>query len=422
MTTMSSHETTIFLIVLGGMLILARILSRWGERFNLPTLTAEVLAGIILGPTILGYAFPELYQTLFPQTGSLPEAYDTIFSISVIMLLFLAGMHLDFSLFTKGKKSIVTTSLFGISIPFIIGGYFAWKYPDFFYATEFSIAPYEFQLTFATIIAISSLPVIARILMQQNMMNTTMGLTVLGTAVVSDLVGWFALASILVYTNPVVQNINILYTIFYIIIFFAATYFISGKKVWMNKLLAIKEKHSNEPAYDIAFILGLCLLSAAFTNAINIHPSLGAFIAGIVCKRIIGGEGAVYKQLELFIINFFAPIFFISIGLKLNFIENFNFWMIVATFMIATAGKLIGGTLGAHLGGYSWKPAVAIGFILNVRGSMEIIMGAVALKAGLIGPQLFVTFVIVAIATSLVAQYIVEMKFVKESLNSAFKS
>src|SRR5271155_5264333 len=111
MHSLTTHEITIFLVVVGLMLILARFLFKIGRYFRLPTLVAELLAGIILGPTVLGYIFPEMHQILFPEEGGLQNAYDILFNLSVIMLLFLGGMELDFHLLTKSKKSIFITSI-----------------------------------------------------------------------------------------------------------------------------------------------------------------------------------------------------------------------------------------------------------------------------------------------------------------------
>ena len=168
MHALTSYELTVFLFAIGSMLILARILSKIGRRFNIPTLVAELFAGVILGPTLLGLFFPETHLFFFPETGGLPDAYDALISISIVMLLFFSGMELDFTLLAKQTKPILCASIFALSIPFAVGFWFAWQYFDFLQGIEISAAPFIFPLTFGTIIAVSALAIIARILKENN--------------------------------------------------------------------------------------------------------------------------------------------------------------------------------------------------------------------------------------------------------------
>jgi len=408
MHELTSHEITLFLVVLGIMLILARILFRIGQYFRIPTLAAELLAGILLGPTVLGYLFPHLHETLFPEEGGLQNAYDILFNLSVVMLLFFAGLELDFNLLTKSKKSIAITSLLSIFLPLSVGIWAGWQYFDFFHGFVFSAAPFVFPLIFGTLISLTALAIIVRILLAQNILNSQVGITIVGTALVTDVVGWLLFSSILIYANPTIENIQIIYTVFYILLFFTVMFLISSCKKFMVKLFAQKEDTETGSGYDISLLLGACLLSGAFTNAINIHPTLGAFIAGIVCRRIIGENSFIFEQLRTFIMNFFAPIFFISIGLRLNFFEELNIPMVLGVFVLLCIVKLFAATLGARLSGFSLRPALIVGVSLNARGAMDIIMGAIALKIGLIGNQLFVSFVIIAVVISLILESLIE--------------
>lgn len=409
MNGLTSQDLTVFLTAIGLMLILARILSRIGARINVPTLVAELLAGILIGPTILGNFFPSIYQFFFPETGNLPDAYDTIFNLSVIMLLFLAGMELDFSLISKERRAIIATSIFAIFLPFGIGLLFSWYFFYFFHGTELSAAPFVFPLIFGTLLTVSSLAAVIRVLMSLDILNTTIGVTIIGTAVLTDLFGWFGFSSIITYANPTLENIHIFYTAIYIVIFFALTFIVSSSGKFMGKIFSQREPGKQEVSYDLAMLFGICLLSGAFTNAIHIHPSLGAFIAGILCKRVVGENSAILQQLKLFIMNFFAPIFFISIGLKLNFALNFNLSMILAVFFLAIVSKVTGGLIGAYIGGFEFKKALFISCCLNTRGSLEIIMAVLAMKIGLIMPQLCVAFILMSIIVICVTLFLLPL-------------
>jgi Kef-type K+ transport system membrane component KefB len=402
---LSPFELTLFFSAVGFILILTRFLAQIGRRFKIPTIIIELLAGIILGPTFLGIFFPEVFGLFFPREGGLSGAYDTLFNLSIVMLLFLVGMDLDLNLLKRQRKIIISTSLFAVLIPLIAGILFAWAFFDFLYGIEISAAPFIFPLVFGTIMAISSLPIITGILVVHNVVNTPVGVTILGTALVTDVVVWFLFSSLLVYVNASESNIQILYTLLYIVVFLFIVFILSGRKEIAGKLFTQNIKVESTIPYDLSLILGICLLTAAFTNSIHLHSGIGAFIAGMVCRRLIGENTTLHKQFESFILNFFAPIFFISIGLKLNFVTHFNLWMVLAVFAFACISKLIAAYIGARLGEAAKKPAAAIAFGLNARGAMGIIIAAIALKIQLIGPQLFEAIIITAIGTSFLAEY-----------------
>jgi Kef-type K+ transport system membrane component KefB len=407
MHALTSSELTIFLFTIGSMLILARLLSKVGYWINTPTLIIELLIGIALGPTLFGHFFPETHSLFFPESGNLLKAYDTLFSLSIVMLLFLAGMKLDFTLLTKHTKPILFTSLFTILIPFILGVLFAWQHFAFLKGIEISASPFVFPLTFGVLIMVTALALVIRLLMEYHILNTPLGATIMGTAIIIDLVGWFSFSSILVYANAALENMQIFYTLVYIIVFFIVVFFISGQKKLMQKVFSNVSK--NGSSYDLAMLFGICLLTAAFTNSIHIHSSLGAFIAGIVCRRIIGEHSKLLEQLKIFIMNFFVPIFFISIGLNLNFVDNFNLKMVTVVILFAAITKILSSFLGAYWGGKTFREAWAIGFCLNTRGVMDVVMCTLALKLGLIGPQLFVAFIIFSIFTCFLTEYSVPL-------------
>jgi Kef-type K+ transport system membrane component KefB len=403
MHTLSSQDITIFLVVIGLMLILARLLSKFGRRYHIPVLICEIVAGILLGSSVLEFAFPTLYAIFFPKKGYLLIAYETLFQLSVIMLLFLAGMKTNLNLLLRQKASIFITSLFAILFPFAAGFWFAWQFFDFLHGIKFSAAPLVFPFTFSLIISISAFTIIIRILIDNKMFYTKIGTVIIGTAMVTEIVGWLAFSSILIYANTTIKNIQILYTIAYLILFFIMIFLISSNKKWLRKIF-IKSNNPNHPiSYDLSLLFGVCMLCAAFTNAINIHPSLGAFFAGILCKGIIGEQSQIFDLLELFIMNFFAPFFFISIGLQINLITELNIPMVIVVFVFGSSIKIIGAFVGALISGYSMRHSFIIANGLNARGSMEILMASLVYKYGLIDNELFVTFVIFSIVNALIA-------------------
>jgi Kef-type K+ transport system membrane component KefB len=173
-----------------------------------------------------------------------------------------------------------------------------------------------------------------------------------------------------------------------------------GKKI-IDKTLPWMQTKLSWPGGVLSISLGICLLSAAFTEAINIHAILGAFITGIAFGDSVHLRDEARQIIHQFVTNFFAPLFFVSIGLKVNFVENFNGQIVFIVLALAFFGKVLGASLGARLGGMSKNHSLAVGFGMNARGAMEIILGTIALNAGLISKPIFVALVIMALVTSI---------------------
>jgi Kef-type K+ transport system membrane component KefB len=400
MIKLSHNELIVLLLSISSMLIISRIFAELGKRFKLPVVMGELIVGIILGPTILGMIYPDIFLYLFPRTGNIPIALDGIFSLSVIMLLFVAGMEVQLSLVLKQGKVAVYTSMFSMIIPFLTGFAVAWFFPEIFSIPNEQEPKLLFALFFGTALSISALPVIARILMDMNLFKTNIGMVIIASAMFNDLIGWLIFSFILSLTNKGTgDHFSLWYTIAYIIGFgiFMLTI---GKKI-IDKTLPWMQTKLSWPGGVLSISLGICLLSAAFTEAIHIHAILGAFIAGIAFGDSVHLREQAREIIHQFVTNFFAPLFFVSIGLKVNFIENFDGRIVAIVLVLAYVGKVLGAFIGARLGGMSKNHSLAVGFGMNARGAMEIILGTLALNAGLISKPIFVALVIMALVTSL---------------------
>lgn len=400
MVKLAHSELIILLLSISTMLIVSRIFAELGKQFKLPVVMGELIVGIILGPTILGQLCPSVFNYLFPFHGNIPIALDGIFSLSVIMLLFVAGMEVQLPVVLKQGKVAIYTSMFSMIIPFFTGFVTAWYFPEIFSIPNEEDARLLFALFFGTALSISALPVIARILMDMNLFQTNIGMVIIASAMFNDLIGWLIFSLVLSLTNKTNQQyINLGSTIAYIIGFgiFMLTV---GKRI-IDKTLPWMQTKLSWPGGVLSISLGICLLSAAFTESIHIHAILGAFIAGIAIGDSVHLREQAREIIHQFVTNFFAPLFFVSIGLKVNFIENFNLSIVLIVLVLAFIGKVIGASIGARMGGMSKNHAIAVGFGMNARGAMEIILGTLALNAGLISKPIFVALVIMALITSL---------------------
>jgi Kef-type K+ transport system membrane component KefB len=163
------------------------------------------------------------------------------------------------------------------------------------------------------------------------------------------------------------------------------------------------QKNLSWPGGVLSIALGLCFLGASFTEYIGLHAILGAFIVGIAFGDSVHLQEREREIIHQFVTNVFAPLFFVSIGFKVNFIENFDWELVLLVFFLAVGCKVFGATLGGYLGGLTKRESLAVGFGLNARGVMEIILGTLALNAGLIDSKMFVALVVMALVTSMIS-------------------
>jgi Kef-type K+ transport system membrane component KefB len=414
MSAISHHDLVVLLIGMATMLILSRVASEMARSVKFPVVMGEIIIGIVLGPTLLGYFAPEISNYIFPATGNAALALNAITKIAVVMMLFVAGMEVQLPLVLKQGKAAVFTSILSMVIPFVIGFVLAWYYPNWFkQSDEYRLL---FALFFGTALSISALPVIARILIDMGLFKTKIGMIIIASAMFNDLLGWLIFSFILSSMKTSEVNNEFSYTIFYIIGFglFMLTI---GRKV-LDKVMPWMQKKLSWPGGVLSISLGICFLSAAFTESIGIHAILGAFIAGIAIGDSVHLKEKAREIIYQFVTNIFAPLFFVSIGLKVNFIENFNLSLVILVLIVAYIGKVSGASIGARLGGFNRKESLAIGFGMNARGAMEIILGTLALQAGLINETIFVALVIMALITSLTSGPLMRLYLDESYFNS----
>lgn len=394
-----SHADVVHLLMqLSIMLLLGRLLSEALRKFKQPAVIGEIIAGILLGPTILGMIKPEWFHALYPVPSPTATVLTGFVQVAVIMLLFIAGLEVDLHIVWQQGKQALSTSLLGLIVPFSFGFVFPYFFPDFF-----GIADQQEQLTFAlfmgTAMAISALPVIVRILMDLNLFKSKMGMLVVTSAMVDDLIGWLIFSVILGMIGKRGDSFSILNTVL-LTITFVAIMLTLGRGL-LNRILPWINKKLAWPGGVLSISLALCFLGAAFTEYIGLHAIFGAFIIGVAFGDSKHFSERAKEIVHQFINNIFAPLFFVSIGLRVNFITNFDWALTSVILLIAFAGKIIGSGLGTRLGGFSWRESIAASFGMNARGAMEIILGLVALENGLINERVFVSLVIMALITSI---------------------
>jgi Kef-type K+ transport system membrane component KefB len=394
-----SHDMVVQLLIqLSLMLVMGRLFAEIARRFKQPAVVGELVAGIIIGPTVLGLIQPDWFQFLFPTGSASGIVLAGLVQVAVIMLLFIAGLEVDLHIVWQQGRQSILTSLFGLVIPFLFGFALPYAFSEFFGIAE-SQDHFTFALFMGTAMAISALPVIVRILMDLNLFKSKIGLLVVASAMVDDVIGWLIFSVLLSMIGKGGDKMPFINTLL-LTVGFAALMLTVGRGL-LNRMLPWMNKKMAWPGGVLSVSLALCFMGAAFTEYIGIHAIFGAFIIGVSLGDSEHFSERAKEIVHQFINNIFAPLFFVSIGLRVNFATNFDFWLTLIVIAIAFAGKILGAGLGTRLGGFSWRESWAAGFGLNARGAMEIILGIVALENGLINEKVFVSLVIMALVTSM---------------------
>jgi len=393
---------TMFL-ALATLLGCAKLAAELMQKIGQPSILGEISVGIFLGPTVLGHYRPHLYETLFPTTGPMPIVLDTVTTLGVVFFLLTAGLEIDLrSIFRQGRSALLV-SIFGVAFPFGAGFLAATIFPDEMGAVG-GANPLIFALFVGTALSISALPVIAKILMDLNLLRTEMGTVIISSAMFDDLVGWILFSFVLGMLHPPAGSSigdGVKHTIILVLLFVGLTLTVGR---WLiDKIVPILQAHTTWPGGVLGFIFTLTMAGAAFTEYAGIHAVFGAFVIGIA----IGESGHLRKRtsehIHQIVTNVFAPFFFASIGLRINFVANFHLGLTVTVIAVACLGKLLGAGWGARLGGMDRTSSLAVGLAMNARGAMEIILGILALQAGLIRENMFVAMVVMALFTSLIS-------------------
>jgi Kef-type K+ transport system membrane component KefB len=421
--TVTPGDITTFLLSITALVGLARILGEVSRRFGQPTVMGEIIAGVLLGPTLLGAVAPEIYHALFPSYVGGPEAaaaaieagqepvphpvrhgLDLLTTLSVCLLLLVAGLEVDLASALRQGKATLMVSMMGVLLPFAVGSGLGFFTPGLLGKVEgANLLP--FALFMGITMSITALPVIARILMDLNMLKTDLGMLIMGSALINDLLGWigFALVLAMISIHPEAAEagpgLGVSGTIA-LTLGFVAVMLTLGR--WAaHRAMPFIQANTPWPGGPLTFVLMCALLGSAFTEWIGIHAIFGAFIVGIALGDSRHLRQRTRNAIEQFVGNLFAPLFFAGVGLRVNFIEAFDPLLVVVVVALAIAAKVFGCFFGARIGGVPLREAWATGFGMCALGAMAIILGQLALAAGLIDEQLFVAIVVMSLVTSL---------------------
>jgi len=395
---LSSTEIIHFLIILLLILIPARLLGELCRRYKLPAIIGEIFAGIIVGPTLFGVLFPNLFNNVFISAPKASGAFDGIANIGIVLLMFIAGFEIDLKQVRKNGKQAIAISLSGILFPFAIGFITVW----YMFTTHFANGVNNQLVTslfFGTALSITALSVITKILLDLDILKTKIGNIVLTAAMVDDFLGWILFSIIIQMMNSGKEQVSF-WSVISVVLF--AVFMLTGGRWIIHKLLAYAGK-SGKASNVFTVAVCLCFVGAAVTEALGVRAVFGAYFT------------EAHKQvLHQFTIYVLAPLFFGSVGLRLNFVSNFNLEIVVLILVIAFLAKLVGAWIGSALSGMTRNESIAVAFGMNARGSQEIVLGLIALQAKIISGPVCEGLVVMTVVTMVISGPIMKYYFLKE--------
>lgn len=391
-------QLIIFLIQIIFLLGLARLCGEVVKKFGMPIVLGELLAGIILGPTVFGTLAPRFFSFLFNVPIDAGLALDGLMSLSVIFLLFVVGMEIELKEITKQGNSVVWLGAMGIIIPSLIGGGVGWFIYDM---AGVSVSRPLFAAFMGTALSISALPVIARILLDFELLKTPLSNLTIAVATINDAVGWLLFIVVLSLSGLAHQNVSIAVSITFTIGLGIMTVTVLPKL--MDMILGFV---AHSPGGIISTAVVMMLALAVITEYVGVHAVFGAFAAGIGLNQ----SRYFTSEIKIIIIEFtshlLAPLFFATVGLKVNFFNNFDFTIVLIILIAAYVSKMLASWVGGIFSHLSLCESTIVGLGIAARGGMGIILATIALEAEFITPIIFTALVLMAIITSISAGFI----------------
>lgn len=401
----ASHDEVLQLVVqIAVLLMAARLLGGLAQKLNQPSVVGEILAGVVLGPSLLAGALPRLGEWIVPRTEVQGFLIETVALIGVMSLLVVTGLETDLGLIRRKARTAVGVAIGGLVLPFGAGMALGYAIPDDLLAnpTQRTV----FVLFVATALSISAIPVLAKVLMDLDLMRRDIGQTLLAAGMIDDITGWTLLGVVTALASAAVLTPGtILQTVGMVVLFLAVT---ATAGTWLvNRGLAFVQDHFRGQDRMLSLVLVMAFAWGAFSQALHLEPVLGAFAIGILFGRSPRLPADTIRKLEAIALAVFAPIFFAVAGLKVDVSAIFQprlLWITLAVIVVATFGKVVGAYAGARLlSGQDHWSALAYGSGLNARGALEIIIATIGLSLGILNQTMFSIIVVMAIVTSLMA-------------------
>jgi Kef-type K+ transport system membrane component KefB len=377
---------------------LSRIMGFLFVRLRQPQVMGEMIAGIMLGPSLFGLLFPGAFKGFFPDQSI--QYLNALSQVGVILFLFLIGLELDPKLLRNRGQAAIIISHASIMAPFFAGALLAvFLYPKLFNAVP-AMRFTSVALFMGAAMSITAFPVLARILTERNLHKTQVGAIAITCAAVDDVTAWCMLAFVIAIARATGVGPGLL-TVGKAVLYILAMFFVV--RPFLARLALVSQRRSGVSQNLLAVIFILVLASSFITEWIGIHALFGAFVMGAIMPKETDFVQKLTEKLQDFTVVFLLPIFFAYTGLRtqIGLLDHASLWYYTGLIILAaTAGKFGGSTLAARACGISWRDASAIGILMNTRGLMELVILNIGRDLGVITDAVFAMMVIMAIVTT----------------------
>ncbi len=386
-------------------LLASRLVGYLFRLLHQPQVMGEMIAGILLGPSLLGWVSPNIFSFLFPENSL--ESLNAISQLGLILFMFLVGLELDVSHIRKNGGKALLISHTSIIFPFFLGSLLALiLYPQL---SDNRVSFLNFSIFIGTAMSITAFPVLARILSERKLVNTNMGSISLACAAIDDVTGWILLAVVVVLARSSKMDFHILFTIFGLLLFVVLVLLVF--RPIFNKLGENLDKHGKITHDFLAIIFLFLLFSSWVTEELGVHALFGAFLIGVAMPKDNRFVHALTEKINDLAVILFLPIFFALTGLNtsINLIDNPQLWLYaILIILVAILGKFGGATMAARISGMSWRDSGSVGVLMNTRGLMELVLLNIGLEIGVISPALFSMLVLMTLTTTFMTSPVLE--------------
>ncbi len=396
-----SHVLATFLAQLIILMGVGRLLGEAMTRIGQPAIFGQLLAGVVLGPSLFGAALPGAYRLVFPDSDELRTMIDAISQVGILLLLLLTGMETNIDLVRRRFRVVAMTSVTGIAVPFACGLALGYLMPD-------SLVPDEGRrlvtaLFIGTALSISSVKIVAMVLMEVGFIRRDLGQLILATAILDDSIAWIIVSVIAGMAARGALDLGQIGLSIVAAVAFLAISLTLGRE-FVARLIRWSNDNLSIDFPVVTTVLVVTFAMALATDLIGVHSALGAFIAGVIIGQSPILKGHIEQELRGLILAFFSPVFFAVAGLSMDLTTLADPAMLglAAAFVaIASIGKTAGALIGGHLAGLSWRESLALATGLNARGSTEVIIATIGMSLGVLSEPLYTLIVAMAIITTM---------------------
>lgn len=395
------HQTQVFLLQIGLLLLLATVLGRLAVKLNLSRVVGELLAGVVVGPSILGHAAPGIQHWLFPAQAEQAHLLDIVGQVGVLLLVGITGAHLDLKSLRRRGATAVKISLAGLLIPLALGIGVAFLLPATMMAG--STTRPIFAMFLGVAMCVSAIPVIAKTLADMNLTHRDVGQLILTAGMVDDAVGWFLLSVVSAMAVGGVHGWKVTLSVGLLIAFIVLAARVGRPMVRRAFQLAGRSDDSGPSVVTAVLVI---IAGASVTQSLGLEAVFGAFVAGVLVGAPGAAEPARLASLRTSVMWVFAPIFLATAGLRMDLTALATPSVALAAVVvlaIAIIGKFAGAYVGARTSRLTRREGLALGAGMNARGVVEVVVALVGLRLGVISNATYTVIVLVAIFTSVMA-------------------